>query len=320
MGQFCLENGLHVFRKLTEMRRVLLLFLPILFIACENEPEAPASGSYELIGNWAPERLSRRDIWVWTPPNYDTAQSYPVLFMHDGQMLFDTSGTWNQTEWRVDETMNRLISQGAIRPAIVVGIGNGGKYRRTDYLPTKPLNDLPSEYRDSLIDNELMGRSRADDYVKFICFDLKPYIQKNYAASEKHSDYFLMGSSMGGLISLYTATEFPEHFGGAACLSTHWPGGGSLSDTTIAHAMFEYFATHMPNPYAFKLYCDYGTQGLDAAYGPYQAVMDSIASRQAYTEASYMSRKFEGADHNENSWAERLEIPLTFLLGRSDEQ
>lgn len=320
MGQLCAQARIHVFCQLTAMKKAILLLLPFLVLSCDNESESAPTGNYELIGNWAPERLSRRDVWVWTPPNYDTTQTYPVLFMHDGQMLFDTAGTWNQSEWQVDETMNRLIGEGLIRPAIVVGIGNGGKYRRSDYLPTKPLNNLPDNYRDSLLDAELMGRSRADDYVKFICFDLKPYIQEHYAASEKHSDYFLMGSSMGGLISLYTATEFPAHFGGAACMSTHWPGGRDLRDTTVAKAMFEYFATHMPNPYAFKLYFDYGSKGLDAAYGPYQAVMDTIARSQGYGASNYMSRKFDGADHNENSWAKRLEVPLTFLLGLSPEQ
>lgn len=302
------------------LKKLLLLFIPVFLIACSGEPEAPPKGSYELIGNWAPERLSRRDIWVYTPPNYDTTQSYPVLFMHDGQMLFDTAGTWNQTEWQVDENMDRLIQEGRIRPAIVVGIGNGGKYRATDYLPTKPLNQLPADYRDSLVQSALMGRSRADDYVKFVCFDLKPYIQEHYSASEKHSDYFIMGSSMGGLISLYTACEFPEHFGGAACLSTHWPGSKNLQDTLLGRVMLEHFNFNLPNPYAFKLYFDHGTKGLDANYGPYQQIMDTIARSQGFNnESNFMSEVFEGADHNEISWAKRLEVPLVFLLGRQGE-
>ncbi|NVK28337.1 MAG: esterase family protein [Flavobacteriia bacterium] len=298
------------------MYRLLPLLLCIVILSCESTPEPQPSGTLELIGNWAPERLSRRDVWVWTPPNYDTTKTYPVIIMQDGQMLFDSTNTWNHQEWKVDETMNRLIAEGEVRPAIIVAVANGDKYRRADYLPTKVVNALPEAYRDSLLETELENRSRADDYVRFIIAELKPFIQNNYSISEQPGDYYIMGSSMGGLISLYTVTQFPEHFGGAACLSTHWPGSLVFNDGVIPEAMFEYLSGHMPNPHACKLYFDHGTVGLDSLYRPYQAKMDSIASAYGYGGNQYRSMVFEGAGHDENAWADRLEVPLKFLLGK----
>ncbi|KAB2805339.1 alpha/beta hydrolase [Phaeocystidibacter luteus] len=298
------------------MRRLLPLLILFVIIACESTPEPPATGKLELIGNWSPERLSRRDVWVWTPPNYDTAQTYPVIIMHDGQMLFDSTSTWNGQEWQVDETMNRLIADGEIRPAIIVAVANGDKYRRTDYLPTKVVDALPEAFRDTLLEVELENRSRADDYVRFMISELKPFIQGNYSVSEQPSDYFVMGSSMGGLISLYTVTQFPEHFGGAACMSTHWPGSLVFNDGVIPEAMFEYLSGHMPNPNACKLYFDHGTVGLDSLYRPYQAKMDSIALAYGYTGNQYRTIVFDGAEHSERAWAARLHAPLKFLLGK----
>lgn len=303
------------------MKKLLILASACLAMAScsESEPAKTPSGSLELIGNWAPEGLSRRDVWVWTPAGYDTAQTYPVLFAHDGQMLFDSTTTWNHQEWELDETMNRLIAEGKIRPAIVVGIANGEKYRYTDYLPSVSLNGLSETERDSLVDEHMEGKSRSDRYLHFLTAELKPYIQKHYSASEKPSDYFLMGSSMGGLISLYAVTEYPQHFGGAACISTHWPCNGDrdAKSSPMADAYFDYLSTHLPNPYASKLYFDHGTDGLDSLYAPYQAKMDSILEANGFKKnVSYMSEEFEGATHDEKSWAARLDIPLTFLLGK----
>ena len=118
-----------------------------------------------------------------------------------------------------------------------------------------------------------------------------------------------MGSSMGGLISAYALTEYPQVFGRAACVSTHWPAGYG--------AAIDYFGKHLPDPATHRLYFDHGTATLDAAYAPYQQRMDQAMQQAGYRNGvNWVSREFPGADHSEKSWRKRVEVPLRFLLGR----
>jgi enterochelin esterase-like enzyme len=113
---------------------------------------------------------------------------------------------------------------------------------------------------------------------------------------------------MGGLISAYALVEYPDVFGAAGCLSTHWPAGEGC--------VVDYLASHLPAPGTHKLYFDFGTQGLDAAYEPRQRRMDAALQAAGYSEGrNWITRKFPGTDHSEKSWRDRVEIPLQFLLG-----
>lgn len=114
---------------------------------------------------------------------------------------------------------------------------------------------------------------------------------------------------MGGLISLYAASEYPDVFGGIGALSTHWPAGDGI--------VIDYLTAHLPDPRTHKLYFDYGTQTLDAGYEPYQRRMDAAMRAGGYTEGrNWITRKFEGAEHSERAWRERVDVPLQFLLGK----
>ncbi len=115
-----------------------------------------------------------------------------------------------------------------------------------------------------------------------------------------------MGSSMGGLISLYALCEYPAVFGGAGCLSTHWPA--------VAGVILPYLQEALPQPGGHKLYFDYGTATLDALYEPYQQEVDGVLRGKVYTAVSWQTHRFDGAEHNEAAWQARLDIPLTFLL------
>ena len=117
-----------------------------------------------------------------------------------------------------------------------------------------------------------------------------------------------MGSSMGGLISAYALCEYPHVFGGAGCVSTHFPAGKG--------AVIDYLAKNLPKPGAHKLWFDYGTETLDALYEPYQRRMDAVMKAAGYTEGrDWITKKFPGAEHSEKSWRARVDQPLTFLLG-----
>jgi enterochelin esterase-like enzyme len=122
-----------------------------------------------------------------------------------------------------------------------------------------------------------------------------------------------MGSSMGGLISVYAMSEYPQVFGGAAGLSTHWVGSFE-ANAALPLAAFNHLQRHLPDPATHRLYLDHGSTELDALYAPYQAFIDQIVKERGYTPANFVSRVFEGSGHNETAWAARLEIPLRFLL------
>ena len=117
-----------------------------------------------------------------------------------------------------------------------------------------------------------------------------------------------MGSSMGGLISAYAFAEYPDVFGGAACMSTDWTIGKG--------AVAQWFNSHWPSAGSNRIYFDYGTETMDALYEPFQLKMNDVMRKHGYTEGDdWITRCFEGADHSPKSWNRRLHVPLKFLLG-----
>jgi metallo-beta-lactamase class B len=144
-----------------------------------------------------PQLLKKRRIWLYLPKNYSSFQErYPVLYMHDGQNLFDRSTSFSG-EWGVDESLDSLNSIG-FRNIIIVGIDNGGGDRIAEYSPWI---------------NEQYGGGKGDKYVEFIVTTLKPYIDSHYRTLPQPSQTGIMGSSLGGLISMYAGIEYPSIFG-----------------------------------------------------------------------------------------------------------
>jgi predicted alpha/beta superfamily hydrolase len=247
--------------------------------------------------------IPARDVKVMLPQAYTANKSYPVIYMHDGQMLFDASVTWNKQEWGVDETIDSLIRTKMIRSVIVVAINNTSN-RTLEYMPNKPQDLLKSIDRSE----KYKGTILSDEYLKFLVEELKPFIDKKYNTQADRDNTFILGSSMGGLISCYAISEYPDVFGGAACLSTHWPA--------IDGYFLKYVEKSLPNPETHKIYFDYGTETLDATYEPYQLIADSIMKVRGYSQnENWLTRKFEGDKHDENAWRNRLHISLQFLLG-----
>jgi enterochelin esterase-like enzyme len=273
-----------------------------------------STGTLERLEDFPSKFVAPRHVDVWLPPGYSQGGLYSVIYMHDGQMLFDAKTTWNKQAWQVDVTVARLIKDQRIPPAIVVGIWNNGKYRHAEYFPQKQLDYLPSASRDKLIAQALEGKPLADAYLRFLVEELKPTIDRKYATRPDTAHTFVMGSSMGGLISVYAMSEYPQVFGGAAGLSTHWVGSHQ-ANATLPLAGFNYLRDHLAAPEGHRLYQDHGTIELDALYAPYQTFVDEIVRERGYTQTNFMSRTFENEGHNEMAWAKRLEIPLVFLMG-----
>jgi len=241
--------------------------------------------------------------------------------MHDGQMLFDSTSNWNKQEWGVDEVAGRLIREKKIPPFIVVGVWNAGPMRHSDYFPQKPFGLLAREQQDSIY-KAVRGNSNAvfsaninsDGYLRFLVTELKPFIDSAYSTHRDRQHTFVAGSSMGGLISLYAICEYPDIFGGAACLSTHWPGIFANENNPIPGVFMQYLESHLPGSRNHRIYFDYGTATLDAWYKPYQLQADAIMRSKGYTSKNWITKEFPGEDHSERAWNRRLHIPLAFLF------
>ncbi len=277
------------------------------------------AGSLQRIEKFPSKYITPRSVDVWLPENYDKNKKYAVLYMHDGQNLFDSTTTWNKQEWKVDDWISKLNKQQKIKDVIVVGIHSISDIRWQDLFPEKATNNyMPEKVRDSLYaDAKKQGFNlnlKGDEYVKFMVKELKPFIDENYATYKDQQNTFVGGSSMGGLMSMYAICEYPKVFSGAACFSTHWPGAQPKVDNPVGKAILAYLAVNVPDPKNHAFYFDYGTKTLDQYYPPYAKKVDVIFNKAGYNTSNYKNLKFEGADHSENSWNKRFDIPLKFLL------
>lgn len=258
---------------------------------------------YMAVGIRSPQLQNERHILVWLPPGYDDQEDrgYPVLYMHDGDNLFDDHTSF-AGEWHVDETLLHLAQEGLA--AIVVGIPNMGSERIAEYNP---------------YDN-FMGRGRGDAHTRFVADTLKPIIDSDFRTRPAPACTALIGSSMGGLISLYGFLQYPEVFGRAGALSPSvWLGG---------RALFEMIRTRPKNE--GRLYLDVGTREGQNDHAHDDTVPANAASvrfrdstrrlRDALQWVGYDDEHLryiedDGAHHNEAAWARRFPDAVRFLLG-----
>ena len=298
----------------TIMKKTLFLAgISILLLCCQKPVETPqvSKGQLDTYPAFASQFIQPRTVRVWTPSNYDPSIQYDVLYMHDGQMLWDTAFAWNKQEWGVDEALDSLIAKKTIRPTIVVGIDNSVN-RIGEYCPDDISLSLPESYATIYADIQAQG----NDYLRFIVEELKPFIDSVYSTYPTREHTFVMGSSCGGLISSYAVAKYPEVFGGAACLSTHctlaFPDP-TKQDSILMKAYRDYLAQYIPTN-GIKLYMDNGDQTLDANYIVAQTLINQTLWEKGWDEAHFMYRFFPTTAHTETDWRARLDIPLTFLL------
>ena len=255
--------------------------------------------------------VDQRHVDVWLPPGYedDGKARYPVLYMHDGQNLFDPKLSYIGVDWGMDETMIRLIGEKKIQGAIVVGVWNTPK-RGAEYMPQKPAKQALEQKKleEWFLDE---GMLLSDNYLRFLVEELKPFIDSMYRTRSEVEHTFIMGSSLGGLISAYALCEYPDVFGGAGCVSTHWPAGNGI--------VVEYLRKTLPDPSTHKIYFDYGTETLDAQYEPYQVRVDEIMHQAGYKRnENWITKKYVGHEHSERAWRRRMDLPLIFFLAKEN--
>jgi predicted alpha/beta superfamily hydrolase len=261
-------------------------------------------GQLKLFENVHSSQLgNERDLYVYLPPSYAQGNKrYPVLYMHDGQNLFDRAISF-AGEWQVDETMEMLSREGI--EAIVVGIPNAGERRMAEYSPFPDAR---------------YGGGEGDKYLAFLAETVKPLIERDFRCLDGPAYAGVMGSSMGGLISLYAFFRYPGVWGFA----------GAVSPALVyaTGAIFDYIEKASPVP--GKLYVDVGThEGYNMVRFPWrkrrfsrlylQQVrrMHALLLQKGYQSGRdliYVEEK--EAIHHESAWSRRLPEALRFLLKR----
>ncbi|MEL7540387.1 MAG: alpha/beta hydrolase-fold protein, partial [Pseudomonadota bacterium] len=259
--------------------------------------------------DFASIHVQPRNITVWLPDGYlpDGGDRYPVIYAHDGQNLFEPGRSYGGVEWGLDETAKRIMQAGDLRPAIIVGIWNTDE-RWQEYAPQKVIESLPED-----TPSEWLGPTvpalKADAYLRFITEELKPFIDATYQTAPQREDTYIMGSSMGGLISLYAMAEYPDTFSRAAAVSIHWPltePDGVMAQQADA-AMQAYLLTSGLDKTRQTIWFDHGTETLDAAYPPHAHAMEAWFRAQGWTETEAVFRAYPGTDHSEGAWAARAD-------------
>jgi enterochelin esterase-like enzyme len=236
-----------------------------------------------------------RHVEIWLPPGYDenSTNRYAVLYMHDGQNLFDPRIASTGVDWGVDEAIVRCAKAGMIEPIIVVGVWCTDQ-RLREYSPW----DLGT------------------NYAKFLIEELMPQVNRKFRTRTGPENTAVMGSSMGGLISFWLCWKYPQVFGSGGCLSSAFMWSGKLTDNDSDVPLIEReIASQARVPHGIRLYFDYGTSGFDAACEPEQNKVNAWLRTQGLKEGKdFIVRRFPGADHNESAWRARLDEPLTFLF------
>ncbi|WP_296818580.1 alpha/beta hydrolase-fold protein [Brevundimonas sp.] len=308
-------------------RRTLLgaaLTTPFLAAAARSQDLTAAVVAGGTVIDWMgveSAHVQPRNVTVWLPPGYGVGDArHPVLYMHDGQNLFDPSRA-PFGEWGVDEHLVRLIDKGEVRAPIVVGVWNT-PLRRQEYVPADLIRALPAATRSEL--RALYGgEPLSDGYLRFLVEELKPRVDASFLTLPGRDDTVISGSSMGGLISLYAMMKHPEVFSAAACLSTHWPlriegldaSGLEAFRETLVETWTRVVREGLPAGSDHRLYFDRGDETLDQFYAFFQDRIDSTVRQAGWGPERFTSLVFPGAEHNEGAWNQRLDVPLIFLLG-----
>jgi enterochelin esterase-like enzyme len=236
---------------------------------------------------------NQRDLIVYLPPGYDAQPDhhFPVLYLHDGQNLFDGSTSFTPgMDWAVGQTADDLIQAGAVSPLIIVGIYNAGKERIREYTPTRSAK---------------LGGGRADRYARFLLEEVRPFMREGYRVSEKPQNTGIGGSSLGGLVSLYLGLRMPEIFGKIAALSPSvwWNGRVMLR--------FVQAASIQPLP---RIWLDVGTGEGGRTVEDVEKFRDILLVKGWRSEETLHYERVQGAEHNEAAWAQRVGPFLRFLF------
>lgn len=242
-----------------------------------------------------------RFLRMWLPPGYDDLRNagrrYPVLYLNDGQNLFESSTAFTGVEWGVDESADRLIREGAVPPMIIVGMDNTGKDRLREYMPHRSMHPL-------------MLRVQGRYYPDFLMKEVMPFVERTYRVASGPENTGLGGSSLGALIALYTATVRPGVIGRLLLESPSlWASNRqAIKESRVVRVWPE------------RIFLAAGTAETENAERS-RTVVDDVRELAAIIRRAVLSERRlrlvigEGAGHDESAWAARFPEALRFLFG-----
>jgi len=242
-----------------------------------------------------------RFLRVWLPPGYgdreNQSRHYPVLYLNDGQNLFETSSSFAGVEWQVDETADRLIRAGTVPPLIIVGIDNTGKDRLREYMPHRSVQPM-------------MLRAQGKYYPDFLFKEVMPFVERNYRVLAAPEETGFGGSSLGALIALYTAIARPGRIGRLLLESPSlWVSNRQVLKQSRSVRIW-------PE----RVFLAAGTAEAASAEKS-RSVANNVQELAAIIRRAVLSERRlrvviqEGAGHSESAWAQRFPEALQFLFG-----
>ncbi|MGI9531895.1 alpha/beta hydrolase [Lutimonas sp.] len=241
-----------------------------------------------------PQLNSTRQIWIYLPPDYEkSSEHYPVLYLQDGQNLFNAETSYNG-EWEVDEVLDVLFEKAGLK-IIAIGIENAGAERINEYTPWK-LKGYGSN-------------PKGDAYIRFITETLKPYVDENYRSLTSSENTGIIGSSLGGLISHYAAFKYPEIFGLAGVFSPSFE---------LTPESFNFTQKYSPLFYS-KIYYMSGDSE-SPKMDELMLKMTAQIKASGFPEANIKSKVVAGGEHNETLWRENFGAAVSWLFDKNNKE
>jgi predicted alpha/beta superfamily hydrolase len=234
------------------------------------------------------------DLIVYVPPGYeDSKDRYPVLYMQDGQNLFDPATAFGGQDWRADVTADELIARGEIKPLLMVGVYNAGVRRISEYTPTR--------------DRRSHNGGKGDRYAEMLAREVKPFIDRQYRTRRGAADTGICGSSLGGLVALQAGLLFPRAFGNVAAMSPSvW-----WDERAILSLVRRFRSAARP-----RVWLDAGTEEGSAHVVEDARALGEALIERGWSKANLSYREYERAEHNEGAWGARFGDVLSWFLDR----
>lgn len=249
-------------------------------------------------------KFGSRTVDYWSPQG----GSDRLLIAHDGQNIFDRKTATFIYTWRMAQTSIRIAKELKLNPPVVVGVfhsssRNDPDGRAKDLCPQDPfLEGMKATYKSAISADQLRG----NDYLSNIFSTIVPQIEMESSSAFEPARTAMIGSSMGGLATLYSAVKYPDKFKTALALSTHWPLAGD--------ALVDWMISRLPKDQGLKVWMSRGTKGLDASYSQFQDRADQLMRAAGWNSSNFQSKVFHRTTHNERSWASYLDEPIRFWL------
>ncbi len=235
--------------------------------------------------NFKSSYVNNRNLDIWLPKGYPlTDVTYKVLYLHDGQHVFNDYKNTRTTSWELDVIMDSLTNNNSIAPSIVIAIANNPKKRLNEYMPQQPKELTQTAFaRDELKKQTGFNSLYSDNYLKFITSEVIPFVRANFQVSDEPKDNVVMGNGYGGLISLFAISEYPRIFGNAGCFNTTW------EVPILGEAYINSLEETIPISKNHRIYFNYSHINTNSTYVNFQNRVDQMFIIKGYTSQNYQS-------------------------------